>query len=53
MLGEEFVPVGVKDGVDLGIELLKKDLEEAMFGEEGGTSRFGAIAMVLTSLSEK
>jgi len=51
----EFEPVGVDPvtGVDLGIAILSKDLEDAMRGEEGGTSRFGALAAVLNSLSEK
>jgi len=53
--GKEFVPVGYdsKTGEDLGIEYLSKDLENEMRGEEGGTSRFGALATVLNNLSEK
>mmetsp|Transcript_15137 Transcript_15137/g.17537 ORF Transcript_15137/g.17537 Transcript_15137/m.17537 type:complete len:873 (-) Transcript_15137:102-2720(-) len=50
-----FVPVGYDPitGEDLGIVELSKDLEESMRGEEGGTSRFGALAAVLNNLSEK
>jgi len=52
---KEFVPVGYdpKTGEDLGIEYLAKDLRDEMQGEEGGTSRFGALATVLNNLSEK
>jgi len=52
---QEFVPVGYDPitGEDLGLEYLSKDLEDAMRGEEGGTSRFGALAAVLNSLSVK
>lgn len=51
----DFVPVGFDPitGEDLGINVLAKDLEESMRGEEGGTSRFGALATVLNGLSEK
>lgn len=51
----EFVPVGYDPttGEDLGIRELSKDLEEAMRGEDGGTSRFGALATVLNGLSER
>jgi predicted unusual protein kinase regulating ubiquinone biosynthesis (AarF/ABC1/UbiB family) len=51
----DFIPVGYDPitGEDLGIDELSKDLEKAMCGAEGGTSRFGALAAVLNSLSEK
>ena len=54
-MDSEFVPVGYdpSTGEDLGIMELSKDLENAMRGAEGGTSRFGALAQVLNSLSEK
>lgn len=54
-LDSDFVPVGYDPitGEDLGIDELKKDLEKSMRGEEGGTSRFGALAAVLNNLSEK
>ena len=54
-IDSEFVPVGYDPitGEDLGIMELSKDLENAMRGAEGGTSRFGALATVLNSLSEK
>ena len=54
-MDSEFVPVGYDPitGEDLGIMELSKDLENAMRGAEGGTSRFGALAQVLNSLSEK
>lgn len=51
----DFVPVGYDPvtGEDLGIDRLKQDLQNAMSGAEGGTSRFGALATVLNSLSTK
>jgi len=51
----DFVPVGYDPvtGEDLGLDRLSKDLEDAMCGAEGGTSRFGALATVLNSLSDK
>ncbi|OEU20143.1 ABC1-domain-containing protein [Fragilariopsis cylindrus CCMP1102] len=54
-IDSEFIPVGYDPitGEDLGIDELSKDLEKAMCGAEGGTSRFGALAAVLNSLSEK
>jgi len=51
----DWVPVGYDPvtGEDLGIERLSQDLRDAMSGAEGGTSRFGALATVLNSLSAK
>lgn len=51
----DFVPVGYDPvtGEDLGIDRMSEDLRAAMSGAEGGTSRFGALAEVLNSLSEK
>lgn len=50
-----FVSVGYDPvtGEDLGIDRLSEDLRDAMSGAEGGTSRFGALATVLNSLSTK
>lgn len=48
---DEFVPVGYDPvtGEDLGIAELSKELGDAMRSEEGGTSRFGALATVLNN----